>query len=359
MLQSRKAKQIIFIIDIILVIVIAIVTISYAKKLYEISYDKGREIMSADPKGEEIREYEIIVSQDQSLYSVSKDLIEKDIIDSRILFTLENLLFGNKDNVVAGTYSINSHMKAQEIGWALKQNDSLNSAEISFTIPEGYSVHEIAQYLDAQGIVSYDDFIESTRNDVFEYSFLNDIKDKDNYLEGYLFPDTYRIFKNSEPKVIINKMLTRFDEIYTDEIGAKASEMGLTTDDVIKIASVIEKEIRVAEERGLCSAVIHNRMKIDMNLQMCSTVLYVLDKKKEHLLESDLTIESPYNTYINGGLPVGPISNPGADCIIAAVNPANVDYLYFVVNDEEIGSHFFTNNYDEFLNAKAKYNQIY
>ncbi len=359
MLQSKKSKKIMFLIDILLVIVIIIMTYTYAKKVYSLSFNTSKELMMNDISGKELLEVQIVVDEDKSLYEVSKNLIDVGLIDSRILFTMENLIFGNRGVVKEGTYTLNTKMKYQEIGSSLRHFDTPVSQEISFTIPEGYSVHEVAQHLDAKGIVAYDDFIASTRNDYFDYEFLSDIRERDNYLEGYLFPDTYRIFKDSEPKVIIDKMLARFNEIYSDDIKNRADELGLTTDEVIKIASIIEKEIRVGEERTYCAAVIYNRMKIDMNLQMCSTVLYVLDKKKEHLLESDLTVESPYNTYINGGLPVGPISNPGADCISAAVYPADVDYLYFVVNDVEVGSHFFTNDYNEFLKAKEEYNQIY
>jgi len=150
-------------------------------------------------------------------------------------------------------------------------------------------------------------------------------------------------------------MLTRFEDIYDAETRAKAAEMGLTMDEVIIIASIIEKEIRRDDERELAASVIFNRLNIGMKLEMDATVLYALGVNKDRLLYADLEIVSPYNTYMYHGLPAGPITNPGKACIDAALNPAETNYIYYVVKDSETGEHFFTSDYNEFLIAKELY----
>ncbi len=252
---------------------------------------------------------------------------------------------------------IKADMKNREIANVLYKREIILAEEITITIPEGYTIKDIGRYLESENIVTYDEFLEASLKD-YDFRFLDGI-DRENHLEGYLFPDTYKIFKESTPEQIIYKMLSKFDQIYKDSLYEKAQKKGMTVDEIVTVASIIEKEIRVEAEREFASAVIYNRLKQNIALGMCSTVLYAQDKRIEHLLDEDLKIQSPYNTYIHAGLPVGPIGNPGYASIEAALNPAKSNFLYFVVDNEEVGSHFFTDQYDEFLAAKAKYNQKY
>ncbi len=299
---------------------------------------------------------EIAINDDATIDEVAKILKEKNVISNTFIFKIESILKGTDYNFTGGVYVVNTSMNSNELNTALRHNDLL-SKDVKITINEGFTVKDIAEYLENKEIVTAEEFLNECNTGEFSYNFLNNIPQRENRLEGYLFPDTYLISENADSREIINKMLTRFDEIYSEEYKERAEELGLTLDEVITMASIIEKEIRVPEERAKASAVIYNRLNQNMKLQMCSTVIYVLDKRKDRLLDADLQVQSPYNTYLNEGLPLGPISNPGKACIEAALYPNDDDFLYFVVKNEETGEHFFTNKYEDFTDAKVLYKQ--
>ena len=311
-------------------------------------------------KSDEERPYEeitLVFEDETELADAAKILQENGLVYNAYLYQFENFLKGNREPYAAGTYELNTQMDSSEINRALRSVVT-QTVQLKITIPEGRNIKEIARYLETEGIIGADEFLEVANTVDFQYDFLRDIPaDRENRLEGYLFPDTYFVSENPAATEIIDKMLYRFWEMYDWECAVRAEELGLTTDEVITIASIIEKEIKRAEERELAASVIYNRLSADMKLQMCSTIIYVLEKNKDRLLDEDLEVPSPYNTYINAGLPVGPIGNPGKLCIEAALFPADTGYLYFVVKDEETGEHVFTGDYDEFLNAKVEYNQ--
>lgn len=168
-----------------------------------------------------------------------------------------------------------------------------------------------------------------------------------------MFPDTYEFKAGATEHEIINKMLGRFEEILNSEISKELGDRSL--DDLIIMASIVEREARVESERPIIAAVFYNRLKVDMQLQSCATIQYILGTNKERLLYKDLEIESPYNTYLNSGLPAGPICSPGRDSLKAALEPANVDYLYFVLKKYDgDGSHNFASNYNDFLKYKSQ-----
>jgi UPF0755 protein len=206
------------------------------------------------------------------------------------------------------------------------------------TIPEGYTSIQIAELLDKKEIVEKE-------------SFLKLVKYGEKSWEGYLFPDTYEVPKKFGAENMFKLMLSNFEQVAVDnKLINKAEQTGFTMDEIITLASIIEKEAQFAEEKRQISSVFHNRLKIGMKLQSCATIQYILGKPKEILEESDLEIESPYNTYLYKGLPPGPICNPGIDSIIAALEPANEDYLYFVLGDN--GRHIFSKTYEEHLKNK-------
>ena len=230
------------------------------------------------------------------------------------------------------------------------------SEKNKITIPEGYTVAEIGEYLEEKGIVTADDFLNTANTVDFDFKFIKDIPEgRTNRLEGYLFPDTYYISDNATSEEIINKMLTRFNDFYTEENIKKAESLGLTFDEAIIVASIVEKEISAPSERSIAAGVIYNRLEIDMPLQIDSTVLYAMGTTKEVVTYDDLETDSPYNTYTNKGLPKGPISNPGQAAIEAALNPDDNDYIYYVLKDRTSGEHYYTNNYDDFLKTKEQY----
>lgn len=229
---------------------------------------------------------------------------------------------------------------------------------IKLLVKEGETQEDIANTLQELGVVSYDEFMNACNNINFDYPFLDDMPknpDRKSVLEGYLYPDTYFLNDYDSPEIIINKLLVRFDELYTQEMREKTKSMGLSIDNVVTIASMIEKEIKIPEEKSTAVSVIFNRLKQNMPLQLDATVIYANKKHKDRTLTKDTKIDSPYNTYKVKGLPIGPISNPSIQSINAVLNPANTDFLYYVLKNKNTGEHFYTNNYDEFLKEKNKY----
>jgi UPF0755 protein len=321
------------------------------------SFDMGKAFAVAFVSERESREVEITIPDGATIDEVALILYESDIISSPLMFRLEKMLKGATDDFEGGTFTVNAAMDTNQLMAALRSQGN-DSQDVRVTILEGLTTRDIGVVLEAAGIIEEaGDFVRAADETDFNFYFLHNLPERPNRLEGYLFPDTYMFAPGSDPRDIALRMLNRFDYIFTWEYFERADELGLTLDDVITIASIIEKEIRVPEERALASAVIHNRLKLGEPLGMCSTVQYVLDKRRDRLLYEDLEIDSPYNTYIHAGLPLGPISNPGLACIEAALWPADVDYRWFVIRDEETGEHYFTNNYDDFLRARDRYQQ--
>lgn len=172
-------------------------------------------------------------------------------------------------------------------------------------------------------------------------------------LEGYLYPDTYLIEKGSNANDVIKSMLDRFEDVLKqaeDETKVEISDEDV--EKIVTIASMIEREARVPGDRPLISSVIYNRLEKDMKLQIDAAVIYALGYHVDVVLNKHLEVDSPYNVYKYKGLPVGPIANPGLDCIKAALLPEKTDYLYYIMKDD--GSHYFTNNYEDFLNKKKE-----
>ena len=338
----------------LLLIFVVYLVYVYAIKGYNFGEEFSQNMIAERPS----REVEFILDEDTSAAEAAKMLEELGVIKNQYLFRLELFLKDSSTVYKAGTYDLNQNMSNTDINRTLRTAPAVVIPDSVITIYEGYSVRDIAMYLEAREIMFAEEFLEACETLDLPFGFISDIPEgRKNRLEGYLFPDTYFISGNPTAYEIINKMLTRFDEIFTGEYRNRAEELGLTMDQVVTMASVIEKEVRVAEERPKVSEIIYNRLKIDMPLQMCSTVLYVLDTKRERLLLSDLEVKSPYNTYIQGGLPIGPIANPGAECIKAALYPDGGQFLYMVLQNDETGEHYFTADYDAFVNAKARYNR--
>ena len=300
----------------------------------------------------------LTIEENASVLEVGRILEESGLIGNAYIYALERLLNGASQPFPGGTFTLNTGMDPNEITRTLRGFTPPD--DITITIREGWTVQNIADYLESREIVTAEEFLAAAENHPFNFDFVREIpmpEGREHRLEGYLFPDTYRIAPHFNATQIIYRMLGRFDEIYNRELRQRTEELGLTMDEVIIKASIIEMEIRVPHERELASAVIWNRLEIDMKLQMCSTVLHVLDVRRAWLLYADLETESPYNTYLHHGLPIGPISNPGAASIRAALFPAEVDYLFFVVKDEETGEHYFTNNYADHSRAQAEFGQ--
>jgi len=301
----------------------------------------------------DIQEKIMLVPKGSSSITIAKLLKDNNLIKNEYIFRLIAKMEKKDSKLKAGTYTLNNGMTPEEIINVLIKGGADRNT-ITFTIPEGYELSQIADKLGGQAIVDRERFLElSSDMSIFskDYAFLKELPNNLT-LEGYLYPDTYEVYTNATEEEIIRKMLDRFEYLFTTEIQEKAVSLSMDINQVITLASIIEREGKVDKERNLISAVFHNRLEKGMLLESCATIQFALGERKEKLTFKDLKIESQYNTYIHKGLPPGPIASPGIKSIIAAVNPADVDYLFFVSNGD--GTHTFTKNFKDHIDAKNK-----
>jgi UPF0755 protein len=218
------------------------------------------------------------------------------------------------------------------------------------TIPEGYRITEIADLLEAKGLVDKTDFIEATRN----RELLESLNIPSGSLEGYMYPETYKFSKAGGARRIVQTLLDTFKErVLQPERVQQAEAMQFTFHEIVTLASLIEKETGLGKERKLISSVFHNRLAKKMRLQTDPTVIYAMIDFDGNIRKKDLSIDSPYNTYKYFGLPPGPIASPGLESIQAALEPEESDFLYFVSRKD--GSHQFSTNYKDHIRAVRKY----
>lgn len=255
-------------------------------------------------------------------------LKEEGIIRHKNVFRLVEKI-SRKDNVFQqGGHSLESGMSYAEIIERLVSMPEVGADEIvKVLIPEGYESWQIAQAFEDAGLVSSERFLEELDEGEFDFEFIKEIKRTENRLEGYLFPATYEIRVGETEHEIIERMLNKFCEVVIPIYEKANTEFSL--DEVVTLASLVEREAANDSERGLVSSVFHNRLKKDMALGSCASVQYILKERKAVLSNSDTKIKSEYNTYINKGLPIGPIASPGENSVRAAIDPAKTSYLYF------------------------------
>ena len=300
---------------------------------------------------------EISVEIPEGTYAsgVGEILEEKGVITSALKFKLY-LRFSKFDGTMkAGNYTLSPSMDFDTIIEKLVSNE-VN--DLTVTIPEGLTYEQTAMKLAEQGAGSYEGFIRAIELDMYDYSWI-----RGNSLEGYLMPDTYSIPVGSSEHDIIDMMLQNFEKqvvsLYEETDNKITKNYNLN--EIATVASIIERECKVDDERRLVSSVIYNRIDNNIMLQMCSTVQYLILKEtgevKEVLYYDDLNIDSPYNTYIHYGLPPAPICSPGLACFKAALKPKKTDYLYFVLSADLDGTSKFTSDYNEFLKYKDEYDK--
>lgn len=303
---------------------------------------------------EEPKDINIVIPQSSSTTKIADILFENGLIKNQLIFKYQVNTKGVGGSLKAGEYNLSTEMDLVTIIDSLVKGGKSRDT-VRFTIPEGYELSQMAEKLSNEGIVNKDKFLQLVSdkgNFENKYGFLQELNPNQS-LEGFLFPSTYEIFKGATEEEIIGKMLSEFEKIYKKDIEPKLNDFDMTLNEIITLASIVEREGKVDKERPLMSAVFHNRLEDGMMLQSCATVQYILGERKEVLSTEDTRIESPYNTYINSGLPPGPIASPGEASLVAAVNPADVDYLFFVLTGND-GTHTFTKTYQEHLNAKPK-----
>ncbi len=290
----------------------------------------------------------IDIKQGSTIKEIAYSLKENGIISSTLIFRLKARTSDKSTKIQAGLHDLNSAMSFDEIMCELT-NPARSGEHIEITIPEGFEFRQIVQRLEENGVIDKDKFCEEAEHGEFDFDFIKDIPERENRLEGYLFPDTYYIYPNMTEHDIIEKMLSRFNKEFNDEYKKRANEIGMSVDNVVTLASIVEREAKGDEDRKFVASVFHNRLNGKNGtrlLESCATVQYILKERKEVLSYEDTKIDSPYNTYRYTGLPKGPIASPGKASLEATLYPENTDYLFFKVKD---GKHLFSSNYEEHL----------
>lgn len=290
----------------------------------------------------------IVVEAGQNFGSVAKQLDELKLISSAYALNSYVDEHNLASQLQVGSYEISPSMDIATIAGLMTQVQAAKPT-VTITIPEGFENKDVIALLQefgfAKDVAAFEDILQ---NHPFDYAFLEGI-DRSYKLEGYLFPDTYEFYTDASDLDVITKMLDNFAVKYTPELQARAKEIGLSTNEVITLASIVEREARKREEFPLVAGVFRNRIAIDMPLQACSTVQYILGERKWVLSIEETQIDSPYNTYQIPGLPPSPIAQPSLVAIESVLYPTESDYLFFVVANLGDGTHLFAKTYEEHL----------
>lgn len=355
-LAKRKKKKSKGILVYLLYFICAIVACVIIFKAFNFAFSAGKNITGSSSdkvQQEEIGEdVKVTIPEGASTKEIAEILHKNDLIDSVVMFRLTSKMGDYDGKYRQGDYLIAKGTEDEEI-MKILQSGVVYADAVKVTVPEGYTAKQIADTLEEAGVVTATEFLDEMNNGTFDYDFLKDVPTRDNYLEGYLFPATYEIKSGATAHDIIVQFLDRFEITYNNVL--KGKDTDYTIDEIVTVASMIESEIQLDNERSVAAGVIYNRIKADMPLQIDSTVQYAISTRNEVVTTTDLEVDSPYNTYKYKGLPLGPISNPGEAALEAAANPNENNYIYYVVKERGSGEHVFAETYDEFLKAKQAY----
>lgn len=332
-------------------------------------YIEDSYFLPVDSESQMMKEVEI--KPGSSLSKIASQLYEDGIIQNKLVFQMYVDVKDMGSSLLAGKYKFSPSMTMDDIIKILGEGDGGRKV-IKVTFTEGMTVEDIAETLVSKNIFDKDQKKEflALCNDaeaMKEYRFIREVseseeeKDQRKYLlEGYLFPDTYQFYADEIPTNIADRLLKRFDEIFTLDYEERAEELGMSIDEVMALASMIEWE-SLPKDFKKVSAVFHNRLEDDINLGSCATLRYVTGVKKLSYTTQEIQTESPFNTYINAGLPIGPVANPGKKAIEAALYPDEEfmedGYLYFCNVDDESGDLVFAKTLKEHNKNKAAFNE--
>ena len=322
----------------ILALLALLLVVVLAWDMLGLTFGKGTEVMVKIPEGSSVRE-------------ISAILKDEGIISHPILFRVYEKL-GKGHTFQQGGHLVGKSMSYGEIIKKLTSAPEVGVYEtVIVLIPEGYEARMIAAKLAEMGLVDEERFMDELQNGDFDFDFIDEITRRENRLEGYLFPATYELLVGESEHSIINRMLTAFNErivpIY------EQADTDYSLDEIVTMASIVEREAANDSERGKVASVFYNRLKKDMTFGSCATVQYIIKERKDVLSNADTKIKSPYNTYINKGLPIGPIASPGENSVRAALYPDDTDYLYFAARADG-SENVFTRTNEEHLQAVRK-----
>ena len=280
-----------------------------------------------------------------SAWEISRQLEEKGVITDSLMFMFVATGTGKVTHLQAGTYVFEGRHYPLDIMHILFKGRTL---KYRITIPEGCTIFDIASIVAETGLLSREEFFNSAQDTETTAFFGIDAPS----MEGFLYPDTYYLAPHMTPREIMGKMVDRFHEVFTGDMLRRAQELDMSVSQVVTLASIIEKEAVVSREMPIISSVFHNRLNRGMRLQSDPTAIYGIDGFRRRISSRDLKRDTPYNTYRYGGLPPGPICNPGVKAVSAALWPADTKYLFFVSQGN--GTHYFSRSLTEHRSAIRK-----
>jgi UPF0755 protein len=303
---------------------------------------------------------DITIAEGSTPKEIGQQLEDAGVIESTTQFTILVSLLGYEGKLQAGEYEFTAGTPELDAIYRLRRGVVTTRAA---TVIEGWRLEEVADAVAAQGIPR-EEFLAQAHVRNFEYPFLDGVR-RGAALEGYLYPATYPIRRDATVDDVLNNMLQAFDNALPDDAAAQAEQQGLSLHEVVTLASIIEREAVIPEERPVMAQVFLRRLREGMPLEADPTVQYALAQDPASVAQhgwwnrelslDDLEVDSPYNTYANDGLPPGPISNPRIDSITAVLQPADTNYLFFVAKPD--GSHAFAETFEEHQQNVAMYQQ--
>lgn len=300
---------------------------------------------------EEGQPVEYVVAPGASARSIGRGLAERGVIASSLEFELAVRTSGVADQLQAGRYDLHTGMDVDTVLEVLLSGPDVETFWI--TVVEGLRIEEVLDSIAGQSDYSVEELTETLLEGRVESALLPEPADELRDWEGLLFPDTYEFVADASPEGILARMASTLEERVESIEESRLEELGLTRYQAMVVASLVEAEAKVDEDRGPVASVIYNRLELGMALEIDATVLYALGQRGGALTFADLEVESPYNTYRSPGLPPTPIGAPGLESLRAALDPPETDYLYYVLTDPS-GTHSFTDSYDEFLRLKEQ-----
>lgn len=347
-------------------IIIAVVSLVIVASIFIGAFTFANKLLFAPVEPGNNEPVMLVVGNGSSMATVANKLQEMGLINSKWGIKLLADFTNRSGKVKAGEYILNKNMSVNEILDLITQPSPVrHTARV--TVKEGMNVEEIAQILVEKSIIDDKNSFIAACNDLTKYediSFINEIKDREGVryaLEGFLFPDTYDFYLDSQPEEVIRRMLVRFTQIY-EPFAEKAKQSGMTINEVISLASIVQSEGLEKDFAGV-SAVFRNRLAIDMTLSTDVCIQYAINEKKLILSTEELNVDSPYNLHKNKGLTPGPICSPGQKAIAAALNPdekiTTGKYYYFTLTDPATGELAFSKTYEEHKAVVDKWRPVW
>jgi UPF0755 protein len=325
------------VIHLIIIVSIILASLLFVREVYQYA-DR--------PADANAKEKILIILPGQNITQISTNLHEIGVITSPIKFKILSRLMRLDKKLKPGEYAVSASMSPNTI-----LDKILNGRTILYrvTVPEGYNLSQISTVIAKSNLRIYNEFYQSASDPVLTRQLGVDA----DTFEGYLFPDTYFFSKGVTSRKIIQTMLGRFQSVFTKEWKNQAKKLGFSIHQIVTLASIIEKETGMPDERPVISSVFHNRLKKGMQLESDPTVIYSINDFDGNITREHLNEQTPYNTYKISGLPPGPIANPGKEALKAALFPVDTPYLYFVSKRDK--THKFSTNVEEHNRAVKKY----